>query len=204
MNFRLHTAAAAILAASLVGSYAYAGEPPAPAKKKQVTKRPPKPTVEDQIQALRQEFQGQIDGLKNGLGKQRCTAEASTADGSRRTSSCGKGRVRRHGTAAGNRGQRDCGLNATKYRDRPEDQRGLAGDHSFRRNGSHQEVDRESRPHFTTRESPSHLEATPPVKLYIARRRPVATSRRLSMQFPMSTPTPIASENSTAAPVSRV
>jgi Skp family chaperone for outer membrane proteins len=67
MNFRLHTAAAAILAASLVGSYAYAGDPPAPAKKKQVTKRPPKPTVEDQIQALRQEFQGQIDSLKTDL-----------------------------------------------------------------------------------------------------------------------------------------
>jgi len=67
MNFRLHTAAAAILAASFVGTYAYAGDPPAPAAKKHVTKKPPKPTVEDQIQSLRQEFQGQIDGLKGDL-----------------------------------------------------------------------------------------------------------------------------------------
>jgi Skp family chaperone for outer membrane proteins len=66
MKLRLNAAAAAILAASLVGSYAYAGDPPAPAKKKHVTK-PPKPTVEDQINSLRQEFQGQIDGLKSDL-----------------------------------------------------------------------------------------------------------------------------------------
>ena len=68
MNLRLNTAAAAILAASLVGSYAYAGDPPAPAKKNMSTKKqPPKPTVEDQIQSLRQEFQGQIDSLKTDL-----------------------------------------------------------------------------------------------------------------------------------------
>lgn len=58
--------AAVVLAASLVGSNAYAGDPPAPAKK-HATKKPPKPTVEDQINALRQEFQGQIDGLKSDL-----------------------------------------------------------------------------------------------------------------------------------------
>ncbi len=57
--------AAMFLAASLVGSNAYAGDPPAPAKKH--TKQPSKPTVEEQINALRQEFQGQIDGLKSDL-----------------------------------------------------------------------------------------------------------------------------------------
>lgn len=67
MNFKLRTAAAALLAASLVGTYAFAGAPPAPAKKHAATKKPAKPSVEDQIQALRQEFQGQIDGLKNDL-----------------------------------------------------------------------------------------------------------------------------------------
>jgi Skp family chaperone for outer membrane proteins len=67
MNFRFNAAAAIVLAASLVGSNAYAGDPPAPAKKKQVARKPPKPTVEDQIQSLRQEFQGQIDSLKNDL-----------------------------------------------------------------------------------------------------------------------------------------
>ncbi|MGA8089314.1 MAG: hypothetical protein WCA10_18725 [Terracidiphilus sp.] len=59
--------AAAILAASLVGTNAYAGDPPAPAKKHAAKKQPPKPTVEEQINALRQEFQGQIDGLKSDL-----------------------------------------------------------------------------------------------------------------------------------------
>jgi len=67
MNFRFNAAAAIVLAASLVGSYAYAGAPPAPAKKKQVARKPPKPTVEEQIQTLRQEFQGQIDNLKSDL-----------------------------------------------------------------------------------------------------------------------------------------
>jgi Skp family chaperone for outer membrane proteins len=67
MNLRLNLAAATVLAASLVGSYAYAGDPPAPAKKHAVSKKPPKPTVEDQIQSLRQEFQTQIDGLKSDL-----------------------------------------------------------------------------------------------------------------------------------------
>jgi Skp family chaperone for outer membrane proteins len=67
MKSQMKMVAAAILAASLVGSNAYAGAPPPPAKKKQAAKKPPKPTVEDQINALRQEFQGQIDGLKSDL-----------------------------------------------------------------------------------------------------------------------------------------
>ena len=47
--------------------------PPPPVKKHLVTKKganhktPPGPTVEDQIQALRQEMQGQINSLKNDL-----------------------------------------------------------------------------------------------------------------------------------------
>ena len=65
MKSRMKMVAAMFLAASLVGSNAYAGDPPAPAKKH--TKQPPKPTVEEQINALRQEFQGQIDGLKSDL-----------------------------------------------------------------------------------------------------------------------------------------
>jgi hypothetical protein len=68
MNFRLRAAAAAILAASLVGSYAYAGDPPAPVKKHPTRKAKPKgPTVEEQIQDLRREMEGQIDGLRNSL-----------------------------------------------------------------------------------------------------------------------------------------
>jgi hypothetical protein len=68
MNLRLKAAATAILTACLVSSSAYAGEPPAAPAKKQTTKKaPPKPTVQDQLDEMRREFQGQIDGLKNDL-----------------------------------------------------------------------------------------------------------------------------------------
>src|SRR5271157_4466258 len=70
MNFRLQTAAAAILAASLVASYAYTQDPTPPAKKHTATKKaktPPPPTVEEQIQALRQDLETQINSLKNDL-----------------------------------------------------------------------------------------------------------------------------------------
>jgi hypothetical protein len=69
MNFTLKTAAVAIMAASLVVSYAPANGQ-TPTAKHAATKKaktPPGPTVEEQIQALRQEFQGQIDGLKTNL-----------------------------------------------------------------------------------------------------------------------------------------
>jgi hypothetical protein len=67
MKYQMKVVAVAILAASLVGTNAYAGDPPAPAKKHAAAKKPPKPTVEDQINALRQEMQTQIDGLKSDL-----------------------------------------------------------------------------------------------------------------------------------------
>jgi hypothetical protein len=67
MKLKVKMAAAAVLAATLVSSYAYSADPPAPAKKKTAAKKPPKPTVEDQINALRQEMQTQIDGLKSDL-----------------------------------------------------------------------------------------------------------------------------------------
>jgi len=67
MKSQIKMVAAAILAASLVGTNAYAGDPPAPAKKHATKKQPPKPTVEEQINALRQEFQGQLDDLKSDL-----------------------------------------------------------------------------------------------------------------------------------------
>src|ERR1700677_4890556 len=72
MNFKLRTTAAAILAVSLVAPSvnASAQESDAPPKKHVVIKKektPPGPTVEEQIQSLRQELQGQIDSLKNDL-----------------------------------------------------------------------------------------------------------------------------------------
>jgi hypothetical protein len=71
MNFKLCTAAAAICAASLVVSSAWAAGDGAAAKKKhhEATKAttPPPPSVEDQINALRRELQGEINGLKSDL-----------------------------------------------------------------------------------------------------------------------------------------
>jgi hypothetical protein len=70
MNFRIKTAAVALLAASLVASYAYAEDGAAPAKKHTATKKertPPPPTIEEQIDALRHELQGQINSLKTDL-----------------------------------------------------------------------------------------------------------------------------------------
>ena len=69
MNLRLKAAAAAILAASLVTTFCYASDATPPARKHKAAK-PKGPTVEEQIQALRQEMQtqqGQIDGLKSTL-----------------------------------------------------------------------------------------------------------------------------------------
>jgi hypothetical protein len=69
MNLRLRAAAAAILAASLVSSYANASDATPPAKKHRAAK-PKGPTLEEQIEALRQQLQGQqgqIDSLKGNL-----------------------------------------------------------------------------------------------------------------------------------------
>jgi len=68
MNFRTYCAAAAILAACVVTSYAQEGAAPAPAKKKHaVVRREPKPDVEEQLENMRRDFQNQIDGLKGDL-----------------------------------------------------------------------------------------------------------------------------------------
>ena len=70
MNYKFKATAAGILAVSLVASYAYANGAPAAAKKHTATSRtktPPTPSVEDQIQALRNELQSEIDSLKDAL-----------------------------------------------------------------------------------------------------------------------------------------
>lgn len=70
MKFRLNTVAASLMAASLVVSYAGAHAQKATATKHAAprkAKTPPGPTVQEQIDQLRQEFQGQIDSLKTSL-----------------------------------------------------------------------------------------------------------------------------------------
>jgi len=70
MNLTLKTAAVAMLAASLVASYAYAEDAKPAAKKHVATKKekaPPPPTVAEQIEKLKQELEGQINGLKTDL-----------------------------------------------------------------------------------------------------------------------------------------
>jgi hypothetical protein len=70
MQLRVNTVVAGILAACLVVPCSNASGQTAPAKKQAATRKaktPPKPTVEEQIQQLRQEFQGQIDSLKTSI-----------------------------------------------------------------------------------------------------------------------------------------
>jgi len=71
MNFKI-TTAVALLAAGFVVSTACAQDAsvPQPEKKHTATKKaktPPPPTVAEQIQSLRQELEGQINGLKSNL-----------------------------------------------------------------------------------------------------------------------------------------
>ncbi len=65
MNLRLKTAVAAILTVGMIGMYGYASD--ATPKKSARKAKPKGPTVEEQIEALRQQMQGQIDGLKSNL-----------------------------------------------------------------------------------------------------------------------------------------
>jgi len=70
MNLTLNAAAAAILAASLVVSYAQTSGANPPAKKHAAAKKPAAPagpTVQQQIDDMKQQFQGEIDGLKADL-----------------------------------------------------------------------------------------------------------------------------------------
>ena len=70
MKLKLNAVAAGILAASLAVSLSSASGQTTPAKKQTAARKaktPPEPTVQEQIQQLRQEFQGQIDGLKSSL-----------------------------------------------------------------------------------------------------------------------------------------
>jgi len=73
MRFSVNAAAAALLAVCLVPSYAQTSETKPPVKKHvaaQKAKTPPAPTVQEQIQALRQQLQdqaSQIESLKTGM-----------------------------------------------------------------------------------------------------------------------------------------
>jgi Skp family chaperone for outer membrane proteins len=70
MKFKFATAAAAILAVCLFATYANAGQETPVVKKHTATakeKKPKPPTVEEQIQEMRQDLQNQINGLKTDL-----------------------------------------------------------------------------------------------------------------------------------------
>jgi hypothetical protein len=73
MKLKLKAAATAILAVSLIASYAYASDTTPPAKKHTATQKaraPKGPTIQEQVQALRQQLEeqaGQISGLRNDL-----------------------------------------------------------------------------------------------------------------------------------------
>jgi type II secretory pathway pseudopilin PulG len=70
MNFKLNIAATTMLAVCIVASYGQSSETIPPVQHHTATHKtraPKTPTVEEQIQALRQELQGQIDSLKTNL-----------------------------------------------------------------------------------------------------------------------------------------
>ncbi len=80
MKLRINTLAVGIMAASLVVSCSSASGQTASAKKPTATKKttaPKGPSVEEQIQQLRQEFQGQIDSLKNSLAEKNSELQAA-------------------------------------------------------------------------------------------------------------------------------
>jgi Skp family chaperone for outer membrane proteins len=66
MKLKLSAAAGALLAASLVVSCVYAQDAP-PVRKHKREAAPPQPSVQDQIDGLRQQMQSQIDSLKSSL-----------------------------------------------------------------------------------------------------------------------------------------
>jgi hypothetical protein len=66
MKFKFNAVAAAMLAASLVVSFVHAQDVPPPHRHKKPAEPPP-PSVKDQIDALRQQMQSQIDTLKSDL-----------------------------------------------------------------------------------------------------------------------------------------
>lgn len=70
MDLRLKSVAAIVLAASVIGSYGYASDATPPKKHKAPMKKAAEPccaATQDQIQQLRRDLQGQIDGLKSDL-----------------------------------------------------------------------------------------------------------------------------------------
>jgi hypothetical protein len=88
MNYKMKVAAGCIAVASLLGVSALARGAEPPAKKHtRKAQTPPPPSVEDQINALRQEMQTQIDSLKSSLSEkdaelkqaQQSAAEAQAA-----------------------------------------------------------------------------------------------------------------------------
>ncbi|MGO9317943.1 MAG: hypothetical protein ACLPXT_07150 [Terracidiphilus sp.] len=98
MNFKLSIAATVILAVSVVASYGQTSNTNPPAKKHVATmkakapekvKAPAKPTVEEQIQSLRRDLEGQINSLKTSLAEkdaqlrqaQQAAADAQAAAG---------------------------------------------------------------------------------------------------------------------------
>ena len=67
MKVNMKSVAALLVAASLAGSFVSAAEPPTTQAKSTKARKAPKPTVEEQIQALREEFLDQLDSLKRDL-----------------------------------------------------------------------------------------------------------------------------------------
>ncbi len=89
MNFQIKAVAALVLCAGLVAVQVKAAEPAAKDKKATATKttakttakkKVAKPTVEEQLQQIREEFQGQINGLKSDIASKDAQLQKAQAD----------------------------------------------------------------------------------------------------------------------------
>jgi Skp family chaperone for outer membrane proteins len=85
MNFQIKAVAALVLCAGLVAVQVKAAEPAAKDKKATATKttakkKAAKPTVEEQLQQIREEFQGQINGLKSDIASKDAQLQKAQAD----------------------------------------------------------------------------------------------------------------------------
>jgi Tfp pilus assembly protein FimV len=193
MKFKLSIAATAILAVSFVASYGQTSATNPPAKKHVATaktKEPARPTVEEQIQALRHDLENQINSLKTDLAtkdEQLQKAQQAAADARAAAS---------RAEAAASVQQQAVTDNTSAVTTLQTSVTDLKGSQATLATKVTEETERSGRKspipaHCTTRASTSHQAASWRVKLFTAPRPPAATFPRLSVRFPTRARTPI-------------
>ncbi len=135
MKFRWNVAAAAILAAGLVVSVTNAsGQTPQPTKHT-ATRRaaePKGPSVEDQINALRQEMQSQIDSLKSDLSTKDDQLKQAQQQAADAQAAAAKAQAAADAQQQAFTENADGCVNLAKFGERPEGESSFAGRLQFR------------------------------------------------------------------------